>query len=407
MRERPAEQGRKAVDGLLLLAAGGLCAIGLLLVYTATWDDPVKYWLKQLVYMGMGLVAIWGIWLTPAKLFYALAYPLYLLSLFPLLYIIIFKANSVERWIALPGGFNLQPSEMTKVALLLAMARLLAYKPVSFGRIKTLIAPSVMFFIPFVLVLNQPNLSTALSFVAMTLMMLLWAGLKLREIFLLASPVVSVALTFHQVAWAVMFVALIAVMILSRVNLKAVIAIVLLNIIAGYGAIFVWNRILYDHQRSRILTFVDPMRDPRGEGYQVLQSKVAIGSGQFYGKGFMNGTQTNLSFLPEEHTDFIFSVLGEQFGLLGCTAVLLLYLLLLQRILRICIDVRNRFVNLVAVGSAAIFFFHVTVNVAMTIGLMPVTGLPLPFLSYGGSFVFSCFIMLGILMKLRAHGENL
>jgi rod shape determining protein RodA len=391
----------------MLVTLGLIIMIGLSVVYSATWDEPGKHWLKQAMYVVMGIIAMGAIYLFPPKVFYAMAYPAWVLSLFPLLYIIIFKANSVERWIALPGGFNLQPSELTKVALLLAMARLLAFQPITLSKPKTVIAPFLLFIFPFILVLNQPNLSTALSFVAMTTVMAYYSGLTFREIFLLASPVLSVALTFHQVAWALMFIFLFATIVVSRINWKVGILLLLINIIAGFGAIFVWNKVLYEHQRGRILTFMDPQRDPLGAGYQVLQSKVAIGSGGLLGKGFLHGTQTNLSFLPEEHTDFIFSVLGEQFGFLGCVGVLTLYLFLLHRILRVGSDVRNRFVSLVAVGVAGILGFHIIVNVSMTIGLMPVTGLPLPFMSYGGSFLISCLIMIGLLVNLRAHGHNL
>ena len=391
----------------MLFTLGLIILIGLATVYSATWDEPGKHWLKQAVYVVTGVIAMGAVYLLPPKLFYAMAYPAWVLSLFPLLYIIIVKANSVERWIALPGGFNLQPSELTKVALLLAMARLLSFQPISLSRPKSLIAPFLLFIFPFILILNQPNLSTALSLVAMTTVMAYWSGLTIREIFLLASPVISVALTFHQVAWALMFIVLIAIIVVSRINLKFAAFLLLVNIIAGYGAIFVWNKVLYEHQRGRILTFVDPQRDPLGAGYQVLQSKVAIGSGGLLGKGFLNGTQTNLSFLPEEHTDFIFSVFAEQFGLLGCIGVLALYMYLLHRILRVGADIRNRFVSLVAVGVAAILGFHIIVNVSMTIGLMPVTGLPLPFMSYGGSFIISCMLMVGLLVNLRAHGHNL
>jgi rod shape determining protein RodA len=401
------ESSSKSFDVPLLVALGLLILIGVATVYSATFDEPGRHWLKQAVYVAMGVLAIIGIFMVPPKVFYALAYPAYVLSLFPLLYIIIFKADSVERWIALPGGFNLQPSEITKVAFLLAMARLLSFQGVTLSQPKTLIAPAALFFFPFILVLNQPNLSTALSFVAMTMVMCYWSGLTIREIFLLASPVLSVALAFHQIAWAFMFMVLIGIMLVSRINLKATAALLLVNIAAGYGAYFVWNKILYAHQRGRILTFVDPQRDPLGAGYQVLQSKVAIGSGQLFGKGYLNGTQTNLSFLPEEHTDFIFSVLGEQFGFLGCVFVILLFLFLLHRILRVGVDMRNRFVSLVAVGVAGILGFHIIVNISMTIGMMPVTGLPLPFMSYGGSFMISCLIMIGLLVNLRAHGQNL
>jgi len=395
------------LDWLLLATVGVLLAIGLLVVYSASFDASGHHWQKQLLFAGMAVVALSGMYLVPPRFFYAAAYPLYFLSLVPLLYIIVFKANSVVRWIALPGGFNLQPSELAKVALLLAMARLLSFQPVSLARPRTLLAPTALFVVPFILVLKEPNLSTALSFVAMTGMMFFFSGLSVRDIFFLISPVLSVALTFNRVAWALLFIVLIAVMWWTRTRLKIIALLILINITAGYGAIFVWNKVLYAHQRDRILTFIEPQRDPQGAGYQVLQSKVAIGSGKLLGKGFLHSTQSNLNFLPEQHTDFIFSVLGEQFGFLGCVATLGLYLFLLNRILRIGMDTRSRFTALTAVGLTGIFSFHVLVNISMTVGMMPVTGLPLPFLSYGGSFLISCFMMLGILMNLRAHGEYL
>lgn len=394
-------------DWLLLGTLALLLAIGLLTVYSATFNEPGRYWQKQILFAGISVVAMAGMYMVPPRYFYAAAYPAYLLSLLPLLYVILFKANSVERWIALPGGFNLQPSELAKVALLLAMARLLSLQSVSAARPKTLLAPAALFIVPFALVLKEPNLSTALSFVAMTGMMLFFSGLTARELFFLVSPALSVALTFNHWAWAVLFILLLAVMWWTRTSLKSVVLLILINISAGYGAIFIWNKVLYAHQRDRILTFMNPLRDPQGAGYQVLQSRVAIGSGKLLGKGFLHGTQASLNFLPEEHTDFIFSVLGEQFGFLGCLAVLGLYLLLLSRLLRIAAGSRSRFTALTSVGLTGILAFHVLVNISMTVGIMPVTGLPLPFLSYGGSFLISCFMMLGIVLNLRAHGEYL
>ncbi len=323
------------LDWLLLATVAVLLGIGLLIVYSASFDAAGRHWQKQSLFAGMALVAMAAMYLVPPRFFYAAAYPIYLLSLFPLLYIIVFKANSVERWIALPGGFNLQPSELAKVALLLAMARLLSFQPVTLARPRTLLAPTALFIVPFILVLKEPNLSTALSFVTMTGMMFFFSGLSIRDIFFLISPVLSVALTFNRVAWAFLFIALIAVMWWTRTRLKIMAFLILMNIAAGYGAIFVWNKVLYAHQRDRILTFIEPQRDPQGAGYQVLQSKVAIGSGKILGKGYLQSTQSNLNFLPEQHTDFIFSVLGEQFGFLGCIVTLGLYLFLLHRILRI------------------------------------------------------------------------
>jgi len=407
LQTKVADNPGKAFDWPFIGSVTALIIIGLLAVFSASIGDHGRYWQKQLAFTGMGLVAVGCIYLIPPRLFYAIAYPLYVLSLPPLLYIIIFKANSVERWISFPGGFNFQPSELTKVAFLLAMARLLSVKPVTLARPGSLVAPALLFIPPFLLVLNQPNLSTALSFVAMTGLMCYWSGLQIRDIFYLVSPLLSVALTFHHVAWAILFIALIATMIVGRLNLKAMIFLILLNIAAGYGSIYAWNKVLYEHQRNRIITFMNPELDPLGSGYQVLQSKVAIGSGGLTGKGFLHGTQTNLSFLPEEHTDFIYSVIGEQFGFLGCVLVLLLFSVFLWRIISMARDMQDPFISLVAMGIGGIFAFHVAVNISMTIGLMPVTGLPLPFMSYGGSFLISCFIMLGILVNFRAHGRYL
>lgn len=401
------EAAPRALDRAMLAALGALLVIGLLAVYSATVGEPGNLWQKQMVYAAIGFVFMAALYVVPPRVLYASAYPLYGLSLLPLLYIIIFKGNSVERWIALPGGFNLQPSELTKIAFLLAMARFLSFQPVSLSAPRTLVMPFALFIVPFVLVLLQPNLSTALSFVAMTGMMMFFAGLSLRDLFFLASPLFSIILTFNNYAWAALFIVLIAVMWRTRAALRSVIFWLTVNIASGYASIFVWNKILFAHQRDRILTFVDPELDPQGSGYQVLQSKVAIGSGGFFGKGYLDGTQTNLSFLPEEHTDFIYSVIGEQFGFLGCVVVLGLFFLLIQRILGVAVDTRSRFTALAAVGIAGILSFHVIVNVSMTMGMMPVTGLPLPFLSYGGSFLISCLIMMGLLVNLRAHGEYL
>jgi rod shape determining protein RodA len=264
-----------------------------------------------------------------------------------------------------------------------------------------------MLAVPFLLVLKQPDLSTALVFGVMALFMLYWAGMAGWEIFILVSPVLSVILTSQQILWALLFVLLFIVMWVNRVNLLMLLTTLIINMAAGYSSILLWNRILKEHQRARILTFINPMHDPKGAGYQIIQSKVATGSGGLFGKGFGNGSQTNLSFLPEEHTDFIFSVLGEQFGFVGCVVVLVIFFFLIYRIFRMCVNIRSRFANLVTVGIAAIISFHVFINIAMTLGMMPVTGLPLPFLSYGGSFLLTCMVLIGIVMNFRAHEEFL
>lgn len=395
----------RSFDWLMLSALLALMAIGELLVYSATMGEPGSHWLKQLSFFVLGLIFIAILYMAPTRLLYFLAYPAYALAVAMLLVLMVLKAQSVERWIHLPGGFTLQPSEFAKIALLLALARYLSLKKVALRDLRTLIVPLALFAVPFLLVLNQPDLSTALVFGVLFLTLLFWAGLRPWEIFILMSPGFSILLTSQQLLWALLVIVLVILMWLHRVHLLLLLTTVLINIAAGYSSLLLWNKVLKEHQRARILTFVNPMRDPKGEGYQVIQSKVAIGSGGFWGKGFGNGTQTNLSFLPEEHTDFIFSVLGEQFGFIGCVAVLLLFYLLIYSILRNSVVLRSRFANLVNVGIASILGFHVFINVAMTLGMMPVTGLPLPFLSYGGSFVLTCMVLVGIAMSLRVREE--
>ncbi|MFC1585655.1 rod shape-determining protein RodA [Fibrobacterota bacterium] len=401
------EVNSRKIDWFLLLSLFCLLSVGGMLVYSATVDEPGREWQKQIVYIVFGCIAICGIYLIPGKIFYVFAYYFYFFSLIPLFYVSFVKAGDVERWIQLPAGFKFQPSELAKLALLLALARYLTFHTVSLRNIKSLVIPGFLVAIPFLFVLKQPDLSTALVFGVMSIFMFYWAGLEAWEIFILISPVLSVVLTSQQFLWALLFVVLFVVMWRNRVNLLMLLTTMVVNMAAGYSSILLWNRILKEHQRLRILTFIDPMRDPKGAGYQIIQSKVATGSGGMFGKGFGAGSQTNLSFLPEEHTDFIFSVLGEQFGFIGCVFVLAMFFFLIYRILRTCVKNRSRFANLVTVGVAAILGFHVFINIAMTLGMMPVTGLPLPFLSYGGSFLITCMLFIGIVINFHAHEEDI
>jgi rod shape determining protein RodA len=225
------------------------------------------------------------------------------------------------------------------------------------------------------------------------------------DLVVLASPLISVGLSFQFTLWAVFNIGMWGLLFrrwrLGLISGRVAATFGLIVLLAGLASQIAWNKVLKPHQRARIMTFLDPTRDPGGAGYQVLQSQVAIGSGGLLGKGFGQGSQSNLQFLPEEHTDFIFAVLAEQFGFVGCFAVLGLLLAFLIRCLQMCFEESDRFRNLVIVGAATIFSFHAVVNVAMTLGLMPVTGLPLPFLSYGGSFVITCMMLVGFLLHMR------
>lgn len=408
----------KRLDWLFILLSLLLMTAGVLLVYSATATQislPFyqTYWFRQIIYFAIGWILAAGISLLRISLLRSLAFPAYLLSLVLLVVVLFFAGDVVKgagRWIDL-GLFKLQPSEFAKMAYLLMLSSWLSKHPVDILKLKTFVVPGILFLVPFVLVLRQPDLSTALVFIMMTLVCFFFAGLKLSDVFFLVSPALSVVLSHSQISASQLlwggFVCLLAFLLYRRrLPIAYTIIIFLINILAGYTSAMAWNH-LEPHQQKRVETFLNPMSDPKGDGYQVLQSMTAIGSGGLTGKGYGEGTQTRLNFLPEEHTDFIFSVLGEQFGFFGCLFIFMLYFLFLVRAISVCQLHSHPFVVLICVGTSAIFLFHIMVNIAMTIGLMPVTGLPLPFLSYGGSFAMTCLCLVGLICNMRLQGGNL
>ncbi|MDR2581891.1 MAG: rod shape-determining protein RodA [Fibromonadaceae bacterium] len=402
----------KKIDWLFMTSLFALIGIGIALVYSATSNtDLIWYktdWFKQVIHFAVGSLIAVVIVFMPATFWKNIAWIAYFVAIVAL----VFVAGSghiskgAGRWIDI-AGFRFQPSEFSKIAYLLASSLWLSKNRISIEQPKTLIVPGLLFIVPFLLVLKQPNLSTALVFTAMTIVQFYWAGFRMVDLFLLISPIASVIFSaVSPLYWNLLIISVFFVSIKFKFPLWIIIFVMALDIGSGYASQMAWNS-MKDHQRSRILTFVDPMRDPKGEGYQVIQSQVAIGSGGMFGKGYGEGSQVNLSFLPEEHTDFIFSVLGEQFGFVGTFVVLVLFFILLWRGIMICRLHENRFVNLVVAGACTILFFHTVVNVAMTIGWMPVTGLPLPFLSYGGSFVLTCMILVGLMLNMRLKGKDI
>ena len=270
------------------------------------------------------------------------------------------------------------------MATIFALARYLSSRKVASGGIKPFLPALLLVGLPIVLIIRQPDLGTALVFLAILVAMLYRAGMKPVNLFLILSPGLSIVCAFRLGTWMVFILLLLLMLFLSRPRVLTTAAIFVLNFAVGIVTPILW-RGLHEYQQNRILVFLNPGRDPWGAGYQVIQSKVALGSGGFLGRGFLHGTQTQLAFLPAQHTDFIFSSFGEQFGFLGGLVLLVLLLVLILRGIKTSYLTRNTFAGLVAMGSAAVIFFHVFVNVGVSLGIMPVTGLPLPFLSYGGS----------------------
>jgi len=265
--------------------------------------------------------------------------------------------------------------------------------------------PAAVVAVPWVLIMMQPDLGTGIVFIGIFFAMLFWSGVPLPLLLLLASPAVSLILAFNTNVWGAWFLVLLALVLWYKPFMLEGVALMTANVVMGVVAPILWER-LAPYQRHRLLVFLDPSIDPRNSGWHVIQSQVAIGSGGWLGKGFLEGTQKRLAFLPEQHTDFIFAVLGEELGFLGVTLALSLFLFLLFRSVRIAERASDSFGSLLAFGLASSWMVHIIVNVGMTLNLMPITGIPLPFFSYGGSFMLACWLAIGLLSRIALEGRG-
>jgi len=395
------------IDGPLAIAALGLVVVGLLIVYSAT-SIPGAHeglWTKQLAWAVVAVGAACLVAAIDFRVYDSLAWPLYALSIVLVAAVFVFgsSAYGARRWLDI-GPVKFQPSELAKIATVLVLARRFDDPKANLSRFGSWFPAVLITLLPFALVLKEPDLGTSLSFPCILIAMLYWGGMPLRQLALGLSPVFNVVLFFATGSlwtFGAVFAGLLAV---TRPRLPTLVALLLLNGAVAYAMPHLWNH-LHDYQKRRIETFLNPSHDPYGAGYQVIQSKIAIGSGGFSGKGFLKGTQKGLAFLPMRHTDFIYSVVGEEFGLLGSLTVVVLYALLILRGLRLAVLSRNGFASLMAVGIVAALFYHIMVNILMTIGWAPVTGLPLPLLSYGGTALIVNGIEIGLLQNvaLRRH----
>jgi len=348
----------RRIDSLLFTAALAIVLVGLVTLYSAT-DQSMARIESQLMSLCFALFLMWVVAnIAPEKLA-RIAVPLYILAVALLVAVALFGTvvNGSRRWLNV-GVARFQPSELMKIALPLMLAW---YFQKFEGRIgwKDFLLAAVLIVVPVYLIKRQPDLGTAMLIAASGCYVLYLAGLS----------------------WKII------------VGLMA---------LAGGIAPLLWP-MLHDYQRERILTFIDPSRDPLGAGYHSMQASIALGSGGIVGKGWLNGTQAHLDFLPERHTDFIFAVYGEEFGLIGNVLLIALYMLLIGRAMVITANASTLFTRLMAGAVTLMFFTYAFVNMAMVSGLMPVVGVPLPLVSYGGTALISLFIGLGILMSVQAH----
>jgi rod shape determining protein RodA len=339
------------------------------------------------------------------------ALPAYLLAIGLLVVTLVFgsgggTAKSMSGWLTI-GGVRLgQPSELAKIAVALMLAKVLASYRVTPKSLVDLIKPAIVVLIPWLLVMKQPDLGTGLVFIGLFFAMLFWTGVSGTLLLLAASPVISLVLAGSTGLWITWFIVLCVAIWIYKPFVAEAVVLIVANLTMGVAAPIIWTQVLKEHQRERLLVFLDPARDPKASGYQMAQSKIAIGSGGWTGKGYTQGSQKRLAFLPEQHTDFIFAVVGEELGFLGVAAALTLFLFLFLRVIRVATRATDSFSSLVAFGLAGSWFVHVIINVGMTINLMPITGIPLPFFSYGGSFLLACWIAVGILVRISAEGRG-
>lgn len=407
---------RKVIADFPLVALALLLSIfGILMVYSAGQTDVqtvvARLYRSQIIWLAVSIVAALLVSRLSVRFLEWVAWPSYLVTLIVLASLFVLgsgagDAASSRSWLTIGGHRIGQPSELAKITVVLMLARVLSSSRETPKLLVELWRPVAIVAVPIVLILGAGDLGSCIVFVGILFSMLFWAGVPGLTLVLLASPIVSLIGASSTWVWGVWFFLLVLLVWRYRPYLVEGIGIILANVFMGIIAPIIWERKLKPYQRQRLLVFLDPSSDPRASGYHVIQSQVAIGSGGWLGKGFTMGTQKRLAFLPAQHTDFIFSVVGEELGFIGVTVALTLFLILFMRAIRISTRANDTFSSLVAFGLVASWVVHVGENVGMTLNLMPITGIPLPFFSYGGSFLLASWIAVGMLVRISGEGRG-
>lgn len=406
----PAKGRRRLLPGVDLVLWGiplAMILVAGILIASTQREADYADWYQHWITAGVGLVIALLIGAIPLERYKPLQWPIYGATVASLIAVRIIGVSALgaQSWINI-AGFHVQPSEFAKVAAILLLAGVLSKYPVE--RPVDLIRPTAMIALPWLLVFVQPDLGSSLVFAAILLVMMVWSGMPGAWVLLLVSPLIS-AIVAGVWAWGLIaWIPLMGWLAWTRLPWKRTALSVVLAI-EGLFAIatpWLWSNVLLPHQRARLTIFLDPSQDPLGSGYHLLQSTVGIGSGGWFGMGLMQGSLTKLRFIPEQHTDFIFSALGEETGFLGSALVVIGFAVLMGRLLQIADRAKTDFEALTVVGIGAMLMFQVVVNINMTIGLGPITGIPLPFLSYGRSAMLVNFIALGLVSSVARRGRR-
>ena len=390
--------GKLKVDKNLLILLALLLVAGIFLQYTANYPGDQTFFKNHLMWIVISLVLGFLVLFYPLNGLKDIAIILYIVGII-LLAIVPFLPKSEGRWIK-TGGFQFQPSEVMKLFFIIFISKIFSKFENKNVTMRDLRLPIIIAAIPVLLVFIEPDIGTASIFLFVFLGIVGTLNISIPRYILLVSPLISLLCGFHLVSWILFMIMLVAVIIISDVDLRFSIGVFLMNLAVG-ASTPILDSLLKPYQKTRLLTFLNPSLDPTGAGWQLLQSKISIGSGGFFGKGYLNGSIKNLGFLPQTRTDFIFAVLGEEFGFLGTIALLTLFTLFLLRILHIARRAQRSFGKYLAYGIFFYFLSQITVNIAMTIGLLPVVGLPLPFISYGGTSLVVSTVMVALLILVK------
>jgi len=407
------------VDWLLLTLYAIFVVAGLLCIYASVYreDHPMIYdttmnYGKQIIWIGLSLFIGILILFVDEKFFYAFAYPIYGITIFLLIAVLLMgtTVKGSSSWIEI-GGFRMQPAEFAKFGSALALAKFLSGYNIKFKEKKTQIVAYIISFLPAVIILFQNETGSALVFGAFVFVLyreglpgwILFLGFAVIVLSILALLIAPLYLMIAIGVIAALFTLLIR---RNRQNLLIVAGVTIAMMAYVSSVDYVFENVLQAHQKSRINVLLGKEVDLKGAGYNVMQSKIAIGSGGFWGKGFLEGTQNKFRFVPEQSTDFIFCTIGEEYGFIGSLVFIILYMTLLWRIVFLAERQRYKFNRIYGYSVACILFIHFLINIGMTLGLMPVIGIPLPFISYGGSSLLSFTILLFIFIRLDANKVN-
>ena len=392
----------KYSPNLILLPTLSLLILGLASLYSIAIvqeQPPPNAFSKQIFFLIPAFLFLLVISVLSKRLIHKYIYLFYGIAILAVIYPFFGdKVSGTYRWINLGSSLTVQPSEVAKWIIVITLARFLSDNNLQMKNFNSIIIPFLIIIFPTLIVLNQPDLGTAFVMMSPIIPMLFWVGAKPLHLFLILAPLFSILFAFNVVVFYLWAFILGLIIYMSRPKILIGLSLYFGNIFLGLIFPLLWNS-LRPYQQNRVLTFINPELDPLGAGYHIIQSKTALGSGGFLGKGWGAGTQTHLKFLPVQESDFIVSVIGEELGFIALFAMLCFFAWLIIKIIILAINASDRFSGLILIGIATIFLSHVFVNCAMSAGLMPVKGLPLPFISYGGSFLISSFMMIGLVLN--------